>query len=126
MRAEERVKSQAMSASQRKRDRAFKANVAPTALRSDATVPEVADHFRVHPPSDLHLEEGAHKVGAHCLRRASGCRPDEVSERKLAELWEKVVRLMVERDFFGYAGQSCGTEACDERTPRPLSLSRQC
>src|ERR1700688_1260761 len=49
MPAEKRARRQTMSASRRKHDPAFKAKVVLTALRGDATVPELAAHFGVHP-----------------------------------------------------------------------------
>jgi transposase len=87
-----------MSASRRNHDPAFKAKVALTALRGGATVPELAAHFGVHPHQiyawKKALMNAAPKVFAGARDRA-----DEVSERKLAELYEQVGRLMVERDF---------------------------
>jgi transposase-like protein len=63
----------------------------------DATVAELAARFGVHPHQiyvwKKALMDGAPKVFADHLGRT------ELSERKLAELYEQVGRLMVERDF---------------------------
>jgi transposase len=77
---------------------AFKAKVALTALRGDATVPELAAHFVVHPHQIYALKKSLMNV-APKLFAGSRERTDEVSERALAELYEQVGRLMVERDF---------------------------
>ncbi len=87
-----------MSASRRRHEPAFKAKVALTALRGEATVAELAARFGVHPHQiyawKRALTDAAPKVFAGHLGRT-----DELSERKLGELYEQVGRLMMERDF---------------------------
>src|SRR3982074_1337107 len=93
-----RHRRQKMSASRRKHDPAFKAKVALTALRGDATVAELAARFGVHPPQvydwQKALMDAAPKVFADHLGRVQDC-----GERKLPEVFELRGRLMVERDF---------------------------
>ena len=88
-----------MSASRRKHDPAFKAKIALTALRGDATVPELAAHFGVHPHQIYAWKKALMNAAPKVFAGPRGSRTAEVGERKLAELYEQVGRLMVERDF---------------------------
>jgi transposase len=88
-----------MSASRRKHDPAFKAKVALTALRGYATATELTAHFGVHPHQIYAWKKALINTTPKVFAGPRGSRTDEVNERKLAELYEQVGRLMVERGF---------------------------
>jgi transposase len=66
--------------------------------RGDATVTELAAHSGVH-PHQIYAWKKALINAAPKVFAGPRERTDEVSERRLAELYEQVGRLMVERDF---------------------------
>jgi transposase-like protein len=87
-----------MSARIRKHDPAFRAKVVLAALHEEATVAQFAARFGVHRHQiyawKKTLLQAAPRVFADHLGPS-----DELSERKLAELYEQLGRVMVERDF---------------------------
>ncbi len=87
-----------MSAIRRKHDPAFKAKVALAALRGDATVPELAARFGVQPNQIYAWKKTLVEAAPRVFGEHPG-RTDGLNERKLAELYEHLGRVVVERDF---------------------------
>lgn len=80
-------------------DPAFRARVALEALREDANVPAIAQRYGVHPNRvylwKRHLLDNA----ARAFATGPAVVTDDASRREIEDLYAKIGRLTVERDF---------------------------
>jgi transposase len=90
-----------MTKSRQKFDAAFKAKVVLEALREDATVPELAKRYGVHPNQIYGWKKQLLDNAVSLFARGAGGSSDgdEEREREAAKLYAKIGQLTVERDF---------------------------
>jgi transposase-like protein len=87
-----------MAEHRRKHSAAFKAKVALTAVRGDATVAELAGRFGVH-PAQIHTWKRALQDGAAVVFADGGGKKEKQADALVDRLYRQIGQLKVERDF---------------------------
>ena len=87
-----------MQQSRKKHSPAFKAKVALAALRGEETTAEIAPWFEVH-PSQVRTWKRSLVEGAAGLFGGDGDREKEADQTLMAQLYQHIGQLKVERDF---------------------------
>jgi transposase len=92
------MEEQEMKQSRKKHSPAFKAKVALEALKGEETTVEIAHRFEVH-PSQVRSWKRALVEGAAGLFGGDGDREKEADQTLIAQLYQHIGQLKVERDF---------------------------
>jgi transposase len=92
------MEEQEMKQSRKKHNPAFKAKVALEALKGEETTAEIAHQFEVH-PSQVRTWKRALVEGAAGLFGGDLDREKEADQTLIAQLYQHIGQLKVERDF---------------------------
>ena len=87
-----------MKQSRKKHSPAFKAKVALGAVKGEETIAELASRFEVH-PSQVRAWKKAVVEGAGSIFGGDHDRQKKADEALVAQLYQQIGRLKVERDF---------------------------
>ena len=82
----------------RKHSPQFKAKVGLTALKGEATIPELASRYGVH-PNQVHAWRKAVADGAEAAFEKGSGKADRENEALIDDLYRQIGQLTVERDF---------------------------
>lgn len=88
-----------MGQPRRKHTAAFKARVALEALRGEQTIGQLAGRFEVHPNQIHAWKKTLVEHAGAIFDTEEGRKRNQTAETQVAQLYEQIGRLKVERDF---------------------------